>query len=75
MPKLESFFSILHPYSAASRVSLLNSHKSQQAANVTFLLNNLLHHYDNSLRPDIGGGWLYVQYNNITALQRASVHY
>ena len=29
--------------------------KSQTATNVTFLLNNLLQQYDNSLRPDIGG--------------------
>ena len=27
----------------------------QTVQNVTYLLNNLLHQYDNSLRPDLGG--------------------
>ncbi len=42
-----------------SRNVALSHNRTQQtlatAANVTYLLNNLLHKYDNSLRPDIGG--------------------
>jgi hypothetical protein len=29
--------------------------RTQMDDNVTFLLDNLLHEYDNSLRPDLGG--------------------
>ena len=36
-------------------VSSKLSNSLQTVHNVTFLLNNLLHQYDNSLRPDLGG--------------------
>ena len=41
----------------------MNSVRQAAVHNVSFLLNNLLHEYDNSLRPDLGGNPLAVDIN------------
>ena len=45
--------SLLAPTTISSKMKATLSVQTVQ--NVTFLLNNLLQQYDNSLRPDLGG--------------------
>ena len=46
-------------YGTISSESQTSINQTVGGANVTYLLNNLLKQYDNSLRPDLGGEWKY----------------
>ena len=53
--KNESFKAVSKPSYVPTTISSKATLSVQTVQNVTFLLNNLLHQYDNSLRPDLGG--------------------
>lgn len=54
-PKSQVHPTSYHPDLSAPTISSKLSNSLQTVNNVTFLLNNLLKQYDNSLRPDLGG--------------------